>query len=187
MIKRFALTLLALAFLGPAAAPAFAGELAQPSGPVVLTIAGKIGKTNRPAFDAFEDGILNYHEKRFDKAAAFDRAMLEGLGLHEVTIAYKDWPKPFRFEGPRLKDLLAAVGATGATISMLALDGYAVDVEVSELDRDDWILAIARDGAPLALGQRGPAWAVYARGDGQPPSHDDEARWGWAIFYIEVR
>ena len=158
MIKRFALTLLALAFLGPAAAPAFAGELAQPSGPVVLTIAGKIGKTNRPAFDAFEE-----------------------------TIAYKDWPKPFRFQGPRLKDLLAAVGATGSTISLLALDGYAVDVEVSELDRDDWILAIARDGAPLALGQRGPAWAVYARGDGQPPSHDDEARWGWAIFYIEVR
>ncbi len=187
MIKRFALPLLALAFLSLAAAPAVAGDLARPSGPVVLTVAGKIGKTNRPAFDAFEDGILNYHEKRFDKAAAFDRAMLEGLGMHEVTIAYEEWPKAFRFQGPRLKDLLAAVGATGTTISLLALDGYAVEVEISDLDENDWVLAIARDGAPLALGQRGPAWAVYARGDGRAPNHDDEARWGWAIFYVEVR
>ena len=187
MTKHFGLLVLTLVMLSLSVASARAGDLAPPAGPVVLTVAGEIGNTNRPAFDAFEDGFLNYHEKRFDRAAAFDRAMLEDLGMHEVTIAYDAWPKAFRFQGPRLKDLLAAVDARGSTITLFALDGYGVEIEKSELDRDDWIFAISRDGAPLGLGQRGPGWAVYARADGQPPSHDDEARWGWAIFYIEVR
>ncbi len=81
--------------------------LEKPAGPAVLTIVGAIGETNRPPFDEFEDGVFKFHERRFDKAAAFDIAMLEALGMHEITVAYPAWPHPFRFEGPRLKDVLA--------------------------------------------------------------------------------
>ena len=179
---RLALTLLLLVV----PLPSLAADLPSPSGPVVLTVAGAIEKTNRPAFDAFEDGFLNYHEKQFERAVAFDRAMLEALGLQSVTLHAPDWPGPFRFEGPWLVDLLEAVGAKGETITLVALDGFAVEISRDELADADWLLAVKRDGAYLGLGQRGPTWLVYRRKDGKAPSHDDEARWPWSVFYIEV-
>ena len=173
---------LAMLFAGAATA----ADLAKPDGPVVLTVAGNIEATNRPAFDAFEDGFLNYHEKRFDKAAAFDRAMLEDLGLQRIEVGFETWPRTYRFEGPRLTDVLAAVGAADRTVTLFALDGYGVQVTPADRAAQSWVLALTRDGAPLHLGQRGPIWALYAPPGGRAATHDDEARWVWSVFYIEV-
>ncbi len=161
--------------------------LDKPAGPVVLTITGAIGETNRPPFDDFEDGFFKFHERRFDKAVAFDLAMLEALGLHEVSISYAEWPRPFRFEGPWLKDVLAAVGAKPTSVSILALDGFASELKAVDLDAYDWIVALKRDGRYLDIGQRGPLWIVYARRDGKAYTAEDEQRWPWASFLIEVK
>jgi len=187
MIKRFALCLAMLALLNLPALPASAGELPAPTGPVVLTVAGKIGKTNRPAFDDFEDGFFKYHEKQFDSAAAFDLAMLEGLGMQAITLEAPVFPRAFRIEGPRLADLLAAVDARGESIMAVALDGYGIEIGRAELEAQNWIVGLKRDGAYLGLGQRGPTWIVYTRKDGKPATEEDELRWPWAAFYIEVR
>lgn len=72
---------LAAAFLVAAfaASPsAFSGE--APAGPVVLTVAGNVANTNRPACRDKLDGIFRYHER------AFDRAMLERLGTTAIRI-----------------------------------------------------------------------------------------------------
>ena len=169
--------------------PAFgqAAELGQPAGQVVLTVAGDVGATNRGPYDDFEDGFFKHHERKFDKAAAFDLAMLEGLGMHEVTVAYSGWPKAFRFEGPWLKDVLAAAGASGKDLSVLALDGFASDISAADVAAYDWIVAVKRDGRYLDIGQRGPTWIVYARRDGKPFGAEDEQRWPWAAFMIEVK
>jgi hypothetical protein len=164
-----------------------AAELGQPAGEVVLTVAGAIGATNRGPYDDFEDGFFKHHERKFDKAAAFDLAMLEGLGMHEVTVTYDKWPRTFRFEGPWLKDVLAAAGAAGKDVSVLALDGFATEISAADVDAYDWIVAVKRDGRYLDIGQRGPTWIVYARRDGKPIGAEDEQRWPWAAFLIEVR
>lgn len=164
-----------------------ANELGRPAGPAVLTIVGAIGETNRPPFDDFEDAFFKHHERRFDKAAAFDLAMLEALGVHELAIAYHKWPRPARFEGPWLKDVLAAAGAAGKSVSVLALDGYASEISAADLAAQDWIVAVKRDGRYLDIGQRGPLWIVYARRDGKPVVEADEQRWPWAAFLIEVK
>ena len=57
-----------------------ADELPRPTGPVVLTIAGKIGAVNRDPSDPLHDSFLAYHEKSFKAAAEFDLAMLRRLG-----------------------------------------------------------------------------------------------------------
>jgi hypothetical protein len=175
-----------------AAAIAWAGggeaaELGQPAGQVVLTVAGAVGATNRGPYDDFEDGFFKHYDRKFDKAATFDLAMLEGLGLHEVTVSYDKWPKPFRFEGPWLKDVLAAARAAGHDISVLALDGFASEISAADLAAYDWIVAVKRDGRYLDIGQRGPLWIVYARRDGKPIGEADEQRWPWAAFLIEVK
>src|SRR5262245_11462577 len=121
-----------------------AAELGQPAGQVVLTVAGAVGATNRGPYDDFEDGFFKHHERKFDKAAAFDLAMLEGLGMHEVTVAYSGWPRTMRFEGPWLKDVLAAAGASGKDISVLALDGFASEISAAERGAYGWIVAATR-------------------------------------------
>jgi hypothetical protein len=164
-----------------------AKELGQPAGPVVLTVVGDIGATNRGPYDDFDDALFKSHERHFEKAAAFDLAMLEALGMHEVTVAYDKWPRTYRFEGPWLKDVLAAAGAAGKSVSVLALDGYTSEISAADLAADDWVVAVKRDGRYLGIGQRGPLWLVYARRDGKAITEDDEQRWPWAAFLIEVR
>ena len=166
--------------------PAAAAELGRPAGPVVLTIAGEIGQTNRPPFDPAADLFLKYHERTFEKAAAFDYAMLEALGLQEIEVSIPEWPAPLHLAGPRLTDLLTAVGVTGKDVTFLALDGYASEISWADVTALDWIVGIKRDGAYLGLGQQGPVWVVYRYRDGRPLTLADEQRWPWAAFYIQI-
>jgi hypothetical protein len=168
------------------AAPVQSAELERPDFPVVVTLAGKIANTNRPPFDPTQDLFLKYHERSFDKAAAFDVPMLEALGLHEVEISVPEWPAPVTVEGPYLKDLLAAVGAEGVKVSLVALDGYASELNWPEIEALNWIVGLRADGKPLGLGQRGPLWVVYTHPDGRRLTAEDELRWPWATFYIEI-
>jgi len=176
---------LVLALATAAWRPGLAGDLPAPRGPVVLTVAGNIAKVNRGPSDPLLDPFLAYHEKSFEAAAEFDRAMLQDLGLQEVELTYEGWPETTRFAGPRLADLLGLVGARGGAVTVTALDGFAVDIAAEELAERDWIVALERDGRPLGIGGRGPLWIVYGV-TGSVASHDDEARWPWAVFYIEV-
>jgi len=174
------------ALMATATAAAGAAELEAPGGPVVVTVAGNIENTNRPPYDAGTDLFLKYHEKTFDKAVEFDYAMLEALGLQEVEIKVPAWDAPVHLEGPRLEDLLAAVGGTGRSITLVALDGYASAITWADVTALNWIVGIRRDGEYLGLGQQGPLWVVYTYPDGRPLTDDDELRWPWATFYIEV-
>ena len=166
---------------------ASAVELEKAKGPVVLTIAGNVSNTNRPAFAESEDAFLNYHEKKFDSAAEFDLAMLESLGMQKVVIDFEGWPAPTTVEGPRLNDVLAAAGAAGKDIAVVALDGYASEISAAEVASLNWIVGLKRDGRHLKIGQRGPLWVVYNKRDGSALTAEDELRWPWAAFYIEVR
>ena len=60
---------------------------------------------------------------------------------------------------------------------------HAVHHSVQALD---WIVGIRQDGRDLGLGERGPLWVVYTYPDGRKLSTDDELRWPWATFYIEI-
>lgn len=164
-----------------------AADLEKASGQVILTIAGKVSKTNRPAFSEFEDGFLNYQEKSFEAAAEFDLAMLESIGMHKVKISLDAWSSDFTFEGPWLKDVLAAAGAEGRDIAIVALDGFASEISAQDIAAFDWLVGVKRDGRYLSIGQRGPLWVVYRRPDGKAPTAEDEQRWPWASFFIEVR
>lgn len=167
-----------------AASPASA--LDAPQGQTIVTIVGAIAETNRGPYDPDEDKFFGYHEYKFENAASFDLAMLEALGLQTAEIAYDGWPAPIRFEGPLLADLLAAVGAHGKSVTLLALDGYAERIEGADIDAWRWILATRGNGTPLPIGGHGPTWLVYDRGSDHRYTSDDEARWPWAVFLIVV-
>ena len=166
-------------------APAKALEPAK--GPVVLTITGAIEESNRPASEEKQDLFFAYHDRSFTKAAEFDRAMLENLGMNGITVEIATLLDPMRLEGPWLSDVLKAVGAEGKDITVLALDGFASEISAADLERFDWLLALKQDGEYLRIGQRGPTWLVYSRRDGKPLTEQDEMRWPWAAFLIEIK
>jgi hypothetical protein len=164
-----------------------AAELAKPKGAVVLTVHGKITNTNRGAVNDFDDAFFKFGNVSFDRAASFDLAMLEKLGVKSRTVKYDTWPKAYKFQGPLLGDVMKAVGATGKSIKVFAIDGYGAEIPMTDLAQYPVILALKADGRYLGLGGRGPTWVVYPRDDKHPglKSHDD-AKWVWSAIRIEV-
>jgi hypothetical protein len=179
---KFLAAILALLIAYPAAA-----ELDAPAGAVVLTVTGKIKQVNRDAFDPVRDGFISFHEREFAKAAEFDRAMLEEIGMEEAEIDFDGWEGPIRFQGPRLIDVLKEVGwRKGSRITTLALDGFGTKISNYDIRAHDWILATRGNGKPFGIGQRGPLWLVYDPPGDRKADKKEEGQWPWAIFLIEV-
>ena len=107
---------------------AFADGLAAPTGDVVLHVTGKISKTNN------------------GDAADFDMAMLEALAGRTTTTATPWYDAAKTFSGPLGSALLEAVGASGTTLKVLALNDYASEIPVSDFTQYPVILATKLDG-----------------------------------------
>ena len=167
------------------AASAPAADVEAPSGPVVLTVAGDIANTNRSAYDENSDVFFRYHEQAFDRAFEFDLAMLEGLGMTEVRVEYRDWNAPIDFSGPRLADVLSAAGCGSGPLVTLALDGFATEMAAAEIETRSWVLATRADGRPHSIGGRGPLWLVFDPPGDRPATEEEENMWPWALFFIE--
>ncbi len=151
----------------------------------MLTIGGAVSNANRGAPDHFAASFTKTLEYEYSKAAAFDVAMLEALRTVKVTIGAAPWPRAITPEGPRLADVLAAAGWDGTSITAVALDGFAVEIAAADLDAHEWIVAVKGDGAYLPMGGRGPVWIFYDVPGGKGTA-EDEARWPWALFYIQA-
>jgi hypothetical protein len=143
--RRIAGLIAALAvFAGlPAADPAARAQSPEtPTGEVLLTVTGEIGRTNR------------------DGAMAFDRAMLKELprtGFTTTTI----WTEgEHSFTGVKLADLLDAVDAEGETLRATALNDYEITMPLAAA-RDGALVAYAMDGEAMSVREKGPLWIVY--------------------------
>lgn len=160
-------------------------DLTKPQGQIVLTIGGAVSESNLGAPDHFTASFLKTLEYEYAQAAGFDVAMLEALGTVKTTIKAEPWPAGITLEGPKLSDVLAAAGWNGTKITSVALDGFAVEITAADVAAHDWILAVKGDGEYLRVGGRGPAWIVYDVPGGKA-SAEDEARWPWAVFFIQA-
>ncbi len=182
--RRSVLAILALAIAFPVFGPLGPAAAAES---VLLTVAGDITNTNRGRIDPFQDGFLSYHEKSFDRAFEFTRTDLTRLPQFEITAfgSADTWRKPVTLKGPRLKDVLAHAGADAKPVTIFALDGYGAVFDAKLLDSREWILAHTMNGQPLGIGGRGPLWLAHETG-AKPASADEEAKWVWSVFYIEV-
>jgi hypothetical protein len=101
-----------------------AGSLPAPTGPVVLTVTGRIANTNA------------------DKTAEFDMAMLEGLPSRTTKVS-TPWAEGVNaFQGPLTRAVLEAVGAQGTKLKVIALNDYSAEVPAEDFIKFDVILAL---------------------------------------------
>lgn len=174
-------------FVGVAAMSLSAvNPVAAGSGPTVFTVIGAVEEANRPAFDEFDDAFLKFHDRPFEQAFAVDREMLEALPQVSVNAHAHDWPRAVSASGPRLSDVMELAGVSAdATLTFVALDGFAIQLDAAERAANDWVLAINAQDRQLGIGGLGPAWLIYDT-DGAVATQDQESKWIWSIFVIEA-
>jgi hypothetical protein len=132
---------------------AAAAGLEKPTGDVILTVTGKIARTNA------------------EGRAEFDRAMLEDLGSNTLQ-TWTPWTegRP-EFTGVLAKTLMDHVGAEGEAVEARALNDYEITIPLSDFDEYPVLVAMAMDGEPLRTRDKGPLWLIYPWSD--HPELDD--------------
>lgn len=173
-------SLLAVALALGLAAPVLA------AGPVMLTVTGAVENPNRGAVDPDYDKLFVFNDTSFDSAMEFD---LDALAALPQTTVRADFPKGgpvVEFTGVSIAALAEAAGATGATVSVQALDGYAVEVPMSEMVEKGAVLALARDGKPLGIGSFGPAQLVFPRAEREDLAEMADDWWVWQVYHVRV-
>jgi hypothetical protein len=144
-------------------------DLPRPNSDVVLTITGRIDRTNGP------------------RGAEFDREMLQALGVVEIrtTTTFTDGLKIF--EGVPLAQVLARVGARGTVLRAQALNDYSTKLDMDDLKYEP-VLALRMNGVPLTARDKGPLWIVFPRDQIGPalsgPQFDQ--KWVWQLNRLHI-
>ena len=119
-----------------------AGRAAKPGGRPLLTVLGAI-------------------EKGDGQKVTFDRAAMEAMPVAVVETKTPWTEGVTRFEGVRLTDILARVGASGKEVVATAVNDYAVTLPVEDENGAEPVIAYKMNGKPMSLRDKGPLWIVY--------------------------
>lgn len=157
-----------------------------PQGMVVLTVGGAVANSNIDAVKEGDQTLLGFHGIAFDKATAFDSAALAEMKQVRYRAAVPGADRQAEFSGPLLLEVLKAAGALGDTVTLTAMDGYAVELSLAYLKEHRPILATTADGRPLAIGGLGPAMAVFPPTDDPDLAAEHKAMQVWSLFFIDV-
>ena len=132
--------LLALAAATPLV---FSQGLDAPTGRTILSVSGKIGAKNK------------------GELAVFDMAMIEKLPQHSFTTRTPWYDKPVKFTGPLMSDVLAAVKASGTTVSAVAINDYKINIPIEDIGKHGVLMARLIDDKPISVRSKGPLFVVY--------------------------
>ena len=96
-----------------------------------------------------------------DGKAAFDLGLLQSLPHTRITTDTPWTTGETEFEGVRLRDLLARLGAAGETVIATATDAYRIEIPIGDFRDYDVIIAYAENGRQLRPDDKGPLWLIY--------------------------
>ena len=148
---------------------ATAEQLPMPTGEVILTVSGAIGKTNTQA------------------GAEFDLDLLKALEWEEVNTFTSFTDGMQTFEGPRLSSLLDFVSASGTTIGASAINDYFVDIPVTHAENQGVVLAVLHNGKAMTVRDKGPIWVIYPQSEDEAKLKKFDNEMIWQLVSMEIR
>lgn len=152
-----------------AQAPA-TGLLQRPTQRPILRVRGNIRNTNE------------------GEVAVFDRSMLAATGSATITTSTPWYDTPVRFDGVPMARLMEAVGASGETLTAMALNDYSTDIPIADFRRFGVLLATHRNGAEMPVSDRGPLFIIYPYdSDAELRSRLYYSRSAWSVAQLIVR
>lgn len=168
MIRNLRATLLAL-LCALMSGPALGDTLPAPQGEVILTVSGAISNPNG-------EGVLT-----------LDTALLDSLPQHSFTTSTIWTEGTATYQGVLLRDLLAAAGASGGTVKLIALNDYEITMPAADALADGPLLAYLSDGKPMSRRDKGPVWLIYPFDDvAAYRTEQSYARSIWQLNRIEI-
>lgn len=143
--------------------------LEKPAGHPIVTISGQITEKNSGA------------------NAVFDSAMLDKLPQVKMTVPTPWYKEEQTFEGPLFRDVLKATGSKGSKLYVVALNDYAAEIPLADLEKYDVILARKINGKTLTVRDKGPLFIMYPF-DKKPELRNKESysRCVWQVNRIRV-
>jgi hypothetical protein len=114
--------------------------------------------------------------------------MIQALPAHRLETSTVVTDGVQSFDGVLMRDLLAAAGAQGGSVTARALNDYAIEIPMSDFHDYDVVLALRMGGEDLTARDKGPLWIVYPRDDHaalQDIRYD--YRWVWQLIHVEVQ
>lgn len=120
--------------------------------------------------------------------AKLDRAMLDALPVTTIETSSVVTDGTHSFTGFLMRDLLDHLGASGESVTAIALNDYAVEIPITDFYDYDVIVATHMDGKELRRADKGPLWIVYPRDDHrelQDIRYD--YRWVWQLYLLDVQ
>lgn len=143
MFTRFSQLSLGLVMALGLTTPVAAESMGAPTGDVLLTVSGEITAMNA------------------DQTLVLDRDLLLALPVttFETSTIWTDGVHTF--QGVSLADLVAEIGAEGATLLATAINDYTVEIPVSDAVEGGPIIAYLMDGEEMSVRDKGPLWVIY--------------------------
>lgn len=141
-----------------------------------------------PPARAQGDVLLTVLDTATGREITFDRDQLDALPRHTLDTHTSVTDGVNHFEGPLMRDVLAAAQVTGTEILATALNDYEVSIPLSDFEQFDVIAATEMDGKALTPRDKGPIWIVYPRDDhAELQDIRFDYRWVWQLSRIEIR
>lgn len=144
--------------------------LPAPTGEVILTVSGNIANTNA-------EGVL-----------ALDAALFATLPQHSFTTSTIWTEGTATYTGVLLRDLLAAAGATGSTVTLTALNDYEISMPAADALEDGPLLANLSNDEPMSVRDKGPVWMIFPFDDvAAYRTEQTYSRSIWQLNRIEIK
>lgn len=102
----------------------------------------------------------NITNHNYGKQYLFKKSDITKMKQHKIVTG-TSWTPVSTFEGVKISDLLAKVGANGTILSMHAINDYEVDIPVSDINNYQPILATKINGISLTVRDYGPYFVIY--------------------------
>ena len=127
---------------------------------VLLTLS--ISLTGAQAQDSTDaESVLRLVNADGETLSSMTMAQLEALPAFNFTTTTVWTEGDNEFTGPSLQSVFEALGVTADTVKLVALNDYAIDLTVSDIQGDYPIVAHKRNGENMSVRSKGPLWVVY--------------------------
>lgn len=119
---------------------------------------------------------------------SFGLAELDALPQIEIVTSTIWTDGDVVFQGPSLRDVLSAAEAEGETLTLTALNDYAIEMPAPSAEEIYPILATRQNGQPMQVREKGPFWIVFPY-DSDPMYQTEEvySQSIWQLDRIDVR
>jgi hypothetical protein len=167
------MTFKAFLFVAAVCAAALPSTGTAQSDTKILTVSGKIMKTNTP------DGKYVF---------SFDD--LQKLGDMTINSTAR-YTEVGQFTGPKIRDILKTVGVgpDATMVSVVTLDGYQQNIPLTDFAKWEVIAAHTVNGKRLPVEAKGPLWIMYPidKYPGELMNQTTSAKLVWSLSGLVVK